>query len=333
MHTEHKFKPFWNGYTGALAQQLWCAMKVAWKDLASSAWNGAYRKPASDTWFNVKVSEELKTEADKSPPPPLNLPSIPSSFSLCSLPGIQACVQNKREAQDKTDSHVNQLLMQKFGKTKEGKATLAELQHVRQQSIALIAAYSDGRFSEELLAKTVPFKIQLPKRSTEELLSKFHEPAGRTKKILLYPTKEQRKKLQQCFGAVRWTYNKFVERYLADTHAGKDKKRKQKTKRKKKRRKSQSNNRRKKKKIECAEEKKQESKTQQPSVDSTPISEWTLAQFYKYALNGAPDSKSERCEMLSAFDKAHPHLDPDRNGYSKFPTTFDTVQLLNSLQL
>ncbi len=34
---------------------------------------------------------------------------------------------------------------------------------------------------------------------------------GRVKKIRLYPTREERQKLAQWFGATRWTYNRCLE--------------------------------------------------------------------------------------------------------------------------
>jgi len=42
-------------------------------------------------------------------------------------------------------------------------------------------------------------------------ISKDKPPAGRTKKIKLYPTETQRKTLNRWFGTARWTYNRCLD--------------------------------------------------------------------------------------------------------------------------
>jgi len=42
--------------------------------------------------------------------------------------------------------------------------------------------------------------------------------ANRRKKIRLFPNKEQKQKLDQCFGTVRWIYNELLEKFRSQLH-------------------------------------------------------------------------------------------------------------------
>ncbi len=168
---EKASKGFWNESTMAMSKRLWLPTKIDCADMDSNSWNSSSKRLAQGSWFTVTHQQPKER---KMPTENLPMTSLPCATTL--WPKIMACVQRKIDESADNDNPI---------------ASHARKKRKPNQP-------SDEKKEEAKQKKSTPKK------------KKTKTPAGKVRKIRLFPTKQQRQILLRWFGTVRWTFNQCL---------------------------------------------------------------------------------------------------------------------------
>ena len=194
---DQDYLPFWNQFTQEMSQKLWLPTKIDCVVSDMNLWNSSLRNLMSTSWFSVEVQTH-KT--------PLK------NFLMTSWQSLQSSLQ-------KTMACEQQIIEEK----EKQKNTMKQYKKLQKQIIYkknLLSKTNDELYKmvlkELVLYHKRKLKIKNKNLKKEKLGNEYIDPddkltSGKTKKIRIYPTKEQKETLNKWFGISRWIYNKCID--------------------------------------------------------------------------------------------------------------------------
>lgn len=174
---------YWNTSTLEMSRQLWLPTETEFADLDSSSLTGSSRRLLSNSWFSVKTLKATE------------LTSSQKTFSqslLSLLPRITALEQENLDALEAV---------------KAVKKEKRDLAYARKRQKIIETETPEEKFIR--LEKERKARIKQQKKDEKD-------DAGKSIRIRVYPTTEQKARLKGYFGCARFIYNKCVRMYLQD---------------------------------------------------------------------------------------------------------------------
>ena len=199
--TDVASQPFWNKSCQILSKKLLYYTRTVSVDLHSNSLKWYAKSTNARSWFQAKVML-----------PENNKERVNSQMTYCplSLSLWQSIMDRALQKKEEKESNKKKQASKSQEREEEKSQTMKKEKLVKKQKATKRQREDDSEEKPAKKQKTTKLKRKDDIKATTNP-NEAKIPAGKSKKIRIYPTKKQEETLKKWFGVVRWTYNQCLD--------------------------------------------------------------------------------------------------------------------------